>query len=246
MAKTILVASGKGGTGKTSLCTYVGLSLCKFDNKVLLIDTDCGFKGLDLTLNISDKTVFNFLDVFKKNAKIEDAIVKYNENLHLLSAPMNNLDKEYTVSHVARMIDTVYDKYDFIFIDCSSGYSYETEIFSQICHAGIIISTPDTICIRGAENMARKLENMGLNNLFLVINRLRPKLIVKKFAKNIDDVIDETSLPLLGIIPEDEKVICAYNCGKSVLDMKKAKANIAYQNIANRLLGKQVNIMNLK
>lgn len=246
MAKTILIVSGKGGTGKTSLCTYTSLALGKLNKKVLLIDTDCGFKGLDLTLDLSNKVVFDFLDVFNQSVSAKDAIVKYNENLHLLSAPTCNISKEFTVSHVAKLINQVYDDYDFIFIDCSAGYSYETEIFVNVCHAALVVTTPDVTSVRGAENMARKLEDLGLDNLYLIINRLRAKLIIKSLAKNIDDVIDETSLPLLGIIPEDEKVICATNLGCSIFDLKKPYAAIAYENIANRLVGKQVNIMNLK
>lgn len=246
MAKILLVASGKGGTGKTSICTYTSIALTNTNQKVLLIDIDCGFKSLDLTLNLSNKIVFNFLDVFSDMVTIENAIVKYNNNLHLLSAPLNSVSKSYTASDVSKMISTVYDVYDFIFIDCSSGYSYETEIFSKVCHGALIVTTPDVTSVRGAENIARKLEDLGLSNLYLIINRLRPKLILENKAKNIDDIIDETSLPLLGIIPEDENVISATNMGISIFDIKKQNASIAYKNIANRLIGKQVNIMNLK
>ena len=248
MAKTILIASGKGGTGKTSVSAHIATEYAVQGYKVLLIDTDCGFKGLDLVLGLTEKIVFNFTDVLSNSVTIKRAVAFSEEvpNLHLLSAPLSPISRDYTVSHIARMIDVVFDDYDFILIDCSAGFAYETELFARISHAGLIVTTPDSTSLRGAENIARQLEKIGLTECYLILNRVRTKLILKNNASNIDDAIDITSLPLIGLIPEDENVISCGNQGVLVYSIPKSQSSIAYKNISNRLLGKQVNIMNIK
>ena len=57
MLKVILVASGKGGTGKTSLTAGVGAALAANGHRVLVIDGDCGLRNLDIVLGMSDRVV---------------------------------------------------------------------------------------------------------------------------------------------------------------------------------------------
>lgn len=246
MAKTILIASGKGGTGKTSTCAHIALELAYQNFKVLIIDTDCGFKGLDLVLGLSEKVVFNFTDVLSGDVTVAKSVAYNNPNLHLLSAPLNQISHDYTVSHVAKMIDSVFNDYDFILVDCAAGFTYETELFAKISNIALVVTTPDNTSLRGAENIAIQLENVGLERCFLILNRVRTKLIMKNQAKNIDDAIDITCLPLIGLIPEDEHVISCGNQGIPVYNIPKSQSSIAYKNITNRILGRHINIMKLK
>lgn len=246
MAKTILVASGKGGTGKTTTSAHIALEMSYQKHRVLLIDTDCGFKGLDIVLGLSDQILYNFVDVLNDQASIESAVVKKNRYLHLLSAPFMQISRNYTVSHIAKMIDSVFDYYDYIIVDCAAGYTYETEIFAKISNIALIITSLDDTSIRAAENMACKLEDLGLAKCFLVLSRVRPRLVLKRNAKNIDEAIDATCLPLLGVIPEDENVIACGNRGLPVYSMPRSQSAIAYKNITGRLLGENVNIMKLR
>lgn len=247
MAKTILIASGKGGTGKTSTSAHIATEFANQNYKVLLIDTDCGFKGLDLVLGLSDKIVFNFADVLENRVSVMQAVAFDHDfpNLHLLSAPLIS-SQDYALGSVAKMINQVFDYYDYILVDCAAGYTYETEMFAKVSNLALIVSTPDSTSIRGAENIARKLEIIGLTNCYLVINRLRTGLVLQGKAANIDDVIDFTGLPLIGIIPEDENVISCGNDGVPVYTVSKSESSIAYKNISNRLLGHNINLMNLK
>ncbi|MFI3227407.1 MAG: AAA family ATPase [Clostridia bacterium] len=246
MAKTILIASGKGGTGKTSTSAHIALELAQQNYRVLIIDTDCGFKGLDLVLGLTEKVVWSFKDVLSGAVSTKKAVAFNDEKLHLLSAPLTPLSQEISVSHVAKMINEIYDDYDYIIIDCAAGFTYETELFARVSNIALIVTTPDNTSLRGAENIAHQLEDIGLQKCFLVLNRVRPRLIMKNKAKNIDDAIDITCLPLLGLIPEDEHVISCGNQGISVYTIPKSQSSIAYKNITGRILGRNINIMKLK
>lgn len=248
MAKIILIASGKGGTGKTTLTSNIGCALTKKNKRVLLIDTDSGFKGLDLALGVSDKVVFSFLDVIHGNTSARDAMLTTKEipNLYLISAPYNSIGDEITIEMVAKFIETVTNKFDYILIDCSAGFSRETSLFVKFAHLGIVVATPDEISLRSADKMNDLLIDYGLTNNFLILNRLRPKLVINKYASNIDYAMDTTYLPLLGIIPEDVTIIESQNQGKSVFGNSKSQSKQAIVNITERILGKQVPIMDIK
>ena len=63
MGELIAVLSGKGGTGKTSLCAGIATALAAEGAKVLCIDCDIGLRNLDISLGLSDVPVLNFLDI---------------------------------------------------------------------------------------------------------------------------------------------------------------------------------------
>ena len=71
------------------------------------------------------------------------------------------------------------------------------------------------------------------------MNRVRPQLIRQNRAPDIDDIIDTTSLQLIGLIPEDVSVICAGNSDVLAYDMPKARCKRAFRNIALRLSGRE-------
>ena len=88
--KVILVASGKGGTGKTSFTAGVGAALSQRGHRVLLIDGDCGLRNLDIVLGMSDRVVYSFADVAGGAVPLETAMARHPdyEALYLLTAPV--------------------------------------------------------------------------------------------------------------------------------------------------------------
>ena len=89
MGCVIAVASGKGGTGKTSFCANVGVALCALGEKVLLIDADAGLRSLDLVLGMTDSLLFSYGDVIQGTAGLKEAAVPHPQikSLRVLTAP---------------------------------------------------------------------------------------------------------------------------------------------------------------
>ena len=86
MDNVIVVASGKGGTGKSTVCICLSVALIKQGKKVLLIDCDCGMRGLDIMLDMENDIVFDAADAVSGNCSFTDAVYKSknNENLYLI------------------------------------------------------------------------------------------------------------------------------------------------------------------
>ena len=242
--KIILIASGKGGTGKTTLSAVLSMALAERGRRVLAVDGDCGLRSLDLALGMSDRLVFSFADVAAGTVSLSRAAVPHplNEKLSLLTAPADIPFLRVKQLRALREAAAA-ENYDYLIWDGPAGLPGELSLYSAIAGRSIIVTTPETACIRSAERTARYLEEAGLHNVHLVVNRIRPALIRHGLAGNIDDVMDQAGLPLLGIIPEDEDIIACSNNGKSLLHFKKDGAALAARNIARRLEGESVPAM---
>lgn len=246
MRKIILVASGKGGTGKTSLTASVGTALADLGKKVLVVDGDCGLRNLDLVLGMSDRAVFTFADVARGTVTLSHAAAAHpvTDGLYLLTAPADPPD--LTASQMRSLAEqTEQDGYDYVIIDGPAGLPAELSLYAQIATQGIVVTMPDPASIRGAERVARRMEEECIMRIRLVVNRVRPRLVRYGVAANIDDAIDTSGLQLLGLIPEDEDVIACAGSGKSVVRYKKSGAAQAYRNIARRLEGERLPLMRL-
>ena len=91
MGTVIVVTSGKGGTGKTSLTGGVASCLAALGRQVLCIDMDIGLRNLDISLGMTDRALMDFTDVLEGRCSLERAAVEHPviRNLYLLTAPVS-------------------------------------------------------------------------------------------------------------------------------------------------------------
>lgn len=249
MTKIIIIASGKGGTGKTSLAAGVAAALAKQERNVLIIDGDSGLRNLDITLGMSDRVVFSFVDVASGMIPLMEAAARHPslEKLFLLTAPADPLspgvltaDGMHRLARQARDAD-----FDYILIDGPAGLADEFHAFAAVATEAIIVVCGGSGSLRGAERMARVLEDDGVPQIRLVVNRIRRRLVRRGAAGTVDDAMDTTGLRLLGIVPEDEEVSIAAENGVPVSSDKARSAAGAYRNIALRLEGDTVPLLRL-
>ena len=244
--KVVIIASGKGGTGKTSLTAGLATALAAMGQKVLAIDGDAGLRNLDLALGMSDSVVFSFTDVAEGMVSLERAAAQHTQfpNVWMLTAPTS--PHALSENGMIRIRDQAEkEQFDYCLIDSPAGLVSEIRMYCSIATQGIVVATPESASLRGAERVARLMEEELIMRIRLIINRVRSNLIRHGVASNIDDAIDLTGLQLIGIVPEDEDVIACANNGQSLISLKKTGAALAYRNIARRLQGERLPIMRL-
>ncbi len=247
MAVTICVASGKGGTGKTSVTAGVAACLSALDHKVLALDCDIGLRNLDLALGLSERAVFDFTDVVFGRKDLMQAAIAHPliPNLFLLAAPFGSSFPEITAQQLHALMDEIRRRFDFCVIDCPAGIGPWFEQVADVSDQAIMVCTPDHASLRDAGPCRRVLRAHGVSDIRLVLNRVRPQLIRRMRAVNIDDAIDRTGIQLLGIVPEDQTVIACANRGELVFSQMNSHAARAYRNITRRLLGERLPLMKL-
>lgn len=238
----IIIASGKGGAGKTSLCAGVSSYIALSGKKVLAIDCDVGLRNLDIVFSMTDRLVFSFKDVALGLVSLNKARVEHPKiaNLHVLTAPM----EMESLIDIQKLITQAMD-YDYIIADMPAGTGSVINLFAQYASKAIIVTTPETVSIRGAAAICEQIEHNSSCLMYVAVNRIRRDFIKYGKAHNIDDVMDQIGLPLIGIIPEDEDVISCSNLGKNIIIVKDTGASVAYKNIAKRLLGEKTPIMKI-
>ena len=131
-------------------------------------------------------------------------------------------------------------------IDCPAGIGEGLDFATAGAHRALIVANPDFASVRDADRVAGILHERGIDDLRLVINKVRTRLIHKKQAPDIDAVIDATKVRLIGIIPERDTVIAAANRGVPIVLHKRDKAAKALCNIASRVAGKQAPLMRFR
>ncbi|WP_297288831.1 septum site-determining protein MinD [uncultured Flavonifractor sp.] len=246
MSTAIIITSGKGGTGKTSLTSGVGSCLAALGHQVLCIDMDIGLRNLDLNLGLSDRALMDFTDVLSGRCTLERAAVPHPviQGLSLITAPVTLPQEPLSEQAMREMIRQARKKYDYILMDSPAGLGEGFRLASCAAERAVVVATTDASALRDAQRTVTILRGR-IPQIHLVVNRVQPKLM-RRLRTTIDDAMDTAGLPLLGIIPEDAQVILSGNQGEPLILRASRGAAIAYLNIAKRLLGQKVPLMKLR
>lgn len=239
MGTAIMVTSGKGGTGKTSLTAGVSACLAALGKRVLCIDLDIGLRSLDLALGLEDRAVMDFTDVMDRRCPLLSAATPQPKirGLYLLTAPVGLDEPDLTRFH-----DTVQeakDLFDFVFLDSPAGLGRGFQLAMAGADRAIVVSAAEPSALRNAQRAVAEFTASDLEPLHLVMNRVEPRLM-RRLGTNVDDAMDLTGLPLLGLVPEDRRVLLAAGRHTPLVLYAQRGAVRAYLNIAKRLLGQEV------
>ena len=234
MAKKIAIASGKGGVGKSSLTVGIGKALAARDKKVLLIDCDC-LKSIDLLTGITEFLLYNWGDVIKERCESENALYSAGD-VSVITCPDSYED--ITAEQMKTIIKKYENDFDYILLDSPAGIDKGLTLACSVADRGLVVSTPDLVCVRSACIAAREMAKQGIGDTRLVINRVKKRDVTKGRLLNVDSVIDSTEIQLIGVVPEDAKIRLG-SMGQGIF--KKGQVSYkAFQNIAARLEGTSV------
>ena len=242
MGESIAFLSGKGGTGKTSVCAGIATALAKEGKRVLCIDCDVGLRNLDISLGLSQDPTLNILDITHGHYLLEQ-LQSHTQfpTLWFLTAPVNLKADELDDEAFAVMIEDAKSKYDYVLMDAPAGLDAGFRMTALNADRIFVVTNSDPASIRDAGRTGQILELMGRANVRLIVNRLNPKLI-SVLDRNVDDIMDETGLPLMGVVPEDVSVLLAAADGKALLMYTRRGAAAACRRIAQRMQGLPVRI----
>ena len=230
---TIMIASAKGGVGKSTLCVGLGNILAECGKKTLLVDMDIGVRSLDLLLNVAEKTVYNWGDVLLNNCDPSKALIGISKNLTLLPAPVS-LNSDFDAELMKNLIEVYKSNFDYILLDAPAGIETGFMLSLKCAEECIIVSTPDPVSIRAASNAANLIRKYGVKDIRLVLNRFSKKQ--HKFIC-VDDIIDSVGARFLGIVPESNDIALTAIGEELPYD---SKGNMAYLRIAKRLMGENI------
>ena len=248
MTRVIVVTSGKGGVGKTTTTSNLGMALASLGFRTILIDADLGLRNLDLLLGLENRIVYSAKDVLLGECRLEQALIKDKRQplLMLLPACQNQVKEAITKTQIKELINVLEDKSDFILIDCPAGIEEGFQTAISGANEALIITTPEIAAVRDADKVIGILDSQGIKKINLIVNRLRPKMVRANDMMSVSDVTEILAIPLIGVIPEDESVIISTNRGEPlVLEKNMSLPGIAFEDTARRVSGEIVEFLDI-
>ncbi len=243
MGELIAILSGKGGTGKTSVCAGLATALADTGKRVLCIDCDVGLRNLDISLGFTDGGALSFLDVLQGGYGLADAPRHPSyPTLAFLTAPIHTPVERIDPLAFRDMLMDARRLFDYIFLDAPAGVDAGFRMAAAHADRCLLVTGSGPAAVRDAVRVGEILELMGKTDIRLIVNRVR-KAMFSQLKLTIDDIMDTAGLPLIGIVPEDENVVLAASFGDPLLKFKRrTPAGTALRNIALRIQGLPVPI----
>lgn len=242
MGQVWMIASGKGGVGKSTVAAALGTALARRGQKVCIVDADIGLRDQDAILGLQDRIVYDLLDVARKECALPQALVGPAElpNLTLLPAAQFHRVKELDRKAFRKILLLLQQSNDFVLIDCPAGIERGLRgLMSPLIDRTLIVCTPDDVCIRNAERVAALMQEKELPRPLLLVNRLDAELIQHKEMYSAATVAQTLDLELLGEIPEEPMVYRALIKHLPLMDVD-CEGRSALERIARRMLGEEL------
>ncbi|MGG6293041.1 septum site-determining protein MinD [Leptolyngbya sp. AN02str] len=248
MSRVIVITSGKGGVGKTTTTANLGMALAQRGRKVAVVDADFGLRNLDLLLGLENRIVFTAVEVLAGECRLEQALVKDKRqpNLSLLPAAQNRTKDAVNPQQMKKLVNALARVNDYVLIDSPAGIEMGFQNSIVAATEALIVTTPEIAAVRDADRVVGLLEANDIKKQHLIVNRLKPAMVQEDLMMSVKDVQEILAIPLIGVIPDDERVIVSTNRGEPlVLGQKLTLAGLAYENIARRVEGEKVPFLDL-
>jgi septum site-determining protein MinD len=248
VGEAIVVTSGKGGVGKTTTSANLGTALALQGKKVCMVDTDIGLRNLDVVMGLENRIIYDLVDVVEGRCRLQQALIKDKrfDELYLLPAAQTKDKHAVSPESVRTIILELKNDFEYVIIDCPAGIEQGFKNAVAGADKAIVVTTPENAAVRDADRIIGLLENEKIQSPKLIINRIRPNMMKKGEMLDIDEICQVLAIDLLGIVPDDEYVIKAANAGEPTVMNPTSRAAIAYRNIARRVLGDTVPLMQLE
>ncbi len=250
MSKVMVVTSGKGGVGKTTSSAALGAALAQAGQNVVLVDFDVGLRNLDLIMGAERRVVFDLVNVIQGDAKLAQALIrdKRCETLSLLPASQTRDKDALTEAGVARVIDELRERFDWVICDSPAGIEKGATLAMRFADLAVVVANPEVSSVRDCDRIiglldakTRAAEAGEKLSKHLLLTRYDPARAARGEMMKVDDVLEILAVPLLGIVAESPDVLTASNLGAPVtLHNPASAAARAYTDAARRLLGEEV------
>src|SRR3954468_15316696 len=253
MAKVLVVTSGKGGVGKTTSTAAIGAGLASLGKNVAVVDFDVGLRNLDLIMGAERRVVFDLINVVQGDAKLSQALIrdKRMDNLQLLPASQTRDKDALTSEGVARVMDELREKFDWVICDSPAGIERGAQLAMYHADSAVVVTNPEVSSVRDSDRIIGMLDSKTARaekgqrvEKHLLLTRFDPLRAQRGDMLSTEDVLEILSIPLLGIIPESQEVLKASNVGSPVTLNNPASAPArAYLDAARRLRGDLVEMV---
>lgn len=234
MGRRIIITSGKGGVGKTSVAANLGQALAAAGYGTVLVDGDIGLNNLDVIMHAEDRILYDIGDVASGKASLTQSLIQLSDKLCLLPS-MTACSAFVTEEIFKEICHQLSNAFDFVLIDSPAGVEDSFMRAAGGAHESVIVATPHLTSIRDGYKTGRILSALGFEKQGLIINRIRGDFVMDNLSLDAEVIAGAVKLPLYGVVPEDD-FLNVY--GLANLSDKKSAVSYSYGLIADYIAGK--------
>ncbi|MCL1832242.1 MAG: AAA family ATPase [Oscillospiraceae bacterium] len=245
MSKIIAVISGKSGTGKSTACANIATALAHYKKRTVIVELGQTLRCQDLILGSTALTHDIMQYIANDNLELTSVVQQVresDENLYLVCASLEPYAtaNEPHISAILGVVEELRDSFDYIVIDTANSGSLSSLgsalAVGEIADEIIMVTTPERDSVRDCAALSDLLYIKKCENQRLLINKVDTEILTE--LPNLDAVMDEVGIPLIGVLLEDNDVkICT---AKGITLPARSRPYKEYHAIAKRLLGDDV------
>ncbi|MCE7873009.1 septum site-determining protein MinD [bacterium CPR1] len=239
MGKVIVITSGKGGVGKTTCTANLGSGLALAGKSVILVDADIGLRNLDLVMGLENRIVFDLVDVVEgKCRSYRQALIKDKrfDNLFMMPSAQSKDKDAVKPEQMRDLCQEMKESFDFVLVDCPAGIEMGFKNAIAGADEAIVVTNPEVSAVRDADRIVGLLEANEMSGIKLILNRVKADMVRRGQMLSVQDVQEILNLDLLGMIPEDERIIHASNRGEPAVLDRNSRAGEAYRQVVRCLI----------
>ena len=208
MARKIVITSGKGGVGKTTMTAMLGIALAKKGERVALIDADFGLNNLDLYLGLEGRDGYDIADVLAGKCRVRQALLRHPKYPTLCLLRGGKEPFSINAQTFQGLISQMEGEFDYLLIDCPAGVGEGFFVAVSAADEGVVVVAPQLSSVRDADKAIQRMKGLGIHTLSLIVNGSHGDLVVVGEEFSPKELAKLLKLPVLGVVPHLYALSC--------------------------------------
>ena len=246
MGRKIIVTSGKGGVGKSTVTAGLGKALASLGASVVLIDGDVGLSNLDLLMNIQGRVIFDLNDLMNRRCRIKQALVpdKNFDNLYTIASSKSDVGDELDdQNRFLEITDKLASVFDFVLIDSPAGAKNCFKTLLSGANEALVVVTPHTSSLRDADKIINVVSSV-CDWVGVVVNRIRGDLVLSHDMLSHTEIQTLFSKKIVGVIPDSDYINIYSSINFNIF--KDKRCYNSFEMLANNIYNSSNNIYDYK
>ncbi len=216
MARKIVVTSGKGGVGKTTVCCNAAIQLAKRGSRVLVADFDFGLNNVDVMFGMENLATYDLIDAVEGSCRARQTLIRHPRFPTLYIVSSNRVPEKYISPQALRLVlDALSPQFDFIFLDSPAGVGEGFVRAASCAEEALLVTTPSISSMRDADRVSGMLQGFRLGKVSLIVNFVKKELVRRGAVFSPEEIAVALRLPVLAAIPEEEQLSLAGTADRS-------------------------------
>jgi septum site-determining protein MinD len=234
----ILIASGKGGVGKSVFTSNIGATYADRGLRTALIDMNVGLRNLDIYMGLENKVIFDTADVIDGVVSVKKALVrdKRFQELYLLATTQKKEKFKAEPADITKLYKYFRENFDITLVDGPAGVTDDLKLAATDVDAAVLVATPEYVSLRDADMVDQTLRKCGVKQRVYIVNKVNKLYLSSGILPTVEVITSIMKIPLLGVVQFDDNIHLSANCGIPIVYGQSSYIERNFHKIADRLL----------